>query len=134
MKNSNSSSSNGNAEYKIKPINWDSIEGQEFGGQAPIVNIEVGQAAGPFILLSKTTVSTEIGTAISYSASIDGQQVRLPLSATFVKAVDQAQLDTGDEFYIRRTEDVKGKTGRAKGQILQVYGIKVTKRAEHGEA
>jgi hypothetical protein len=120
------------SELKVKDISWDSIEGQEFGGQSPIVNIEPGQAAGPFILLSKTTVSTEIGTAISYAASYEGQQVRMPLSATFVKAVDQAQIDTGDEFYVRRTEDVKGKTGRAKGQTLQVYGIKVTKRADHG--
>ena len=58
----------------------------------------------------------------------------MPLSATFVKAVDQAQLDTGDEFYVRRTEDVKGKTGRAKGQTLMVYGIKVTKRIDHSVA
>ena len=115
---------------KVKAVEWDQIDGQEFGGQSPIIDIEVGQAAGPFILLSKTTVTTDIGTAISYTASYEGHQVRMPLSATFVKAVDQAQLDTGDEFFIRRTDDVKGKTGRAKGQILQVYGIKVTKRAE----
>lgn len=132
MKNNSKEASS--SELKVKDVSWDSIEGQEFGGQSPIINIEIGQAAGPFILLSKTTVSTDIGTAISYTASYDGQQVRMPLSATFVKAVDQAQLDTGDEFYVRRTEDVKGKTGRAKGQTLQVYGIKVTKRAEHGVA
>jgi len=117
---------------KVKTIEWDQVDGQEFGGQSPIIEIDPGQAAGPFILLSKTTVTTDIGTAISYTASYEGHQVRMPLSATFVKAVDQAQLETGDEFFIRRTEDVKGKTGRAKGQILQVYGIKVTKRAEQG--
>ena len=125
---------NSSSEIKVKDISWDSIEGQEFGGQSPIIQIEVGQAAGPFILLSKTTVATEIGTAISYTASYEGHQVRMPLSATFVKAVDQAQLDTGDEFYVRRTEDVKGKTGRAKGQTLMVYGIKVTKRIDHSVA
>ena len=117
---------------KVKSVEWDQIDGQEFGGQSPIIEIEVGQASGPYILLSKTTVSTEIGTAISYTASYEGHQVRMPLSATFVKAVDQAQLETGDEFFVRRTEDVKGKTGRAKCQILQVYGIKVTKRSEQG--
>jgi len=125
---------NSSSEIKVKDISWDSIEGQEFGGQSPIIQIEVGQAAGPFILLSKTTVATEIGTAISYTASYEGHQVRMPLSATFVKAVDQAQLDTGDEFYVRRTEDVKGKTGRAKGQTLMVYGIKVSKRIDHSVA
>lgn len=130
-KNKEASSS---SEIKVKDIAWDSIEGQEFGGQSPIIQIEVGQAAGPFILLSKTTVATEIGTAISYTATYEGHQVRMPLSATFVKAVDQAQLDTGDEFYVRRTEDVKGKTGRAKGQTLMVYGIKVTKRIDHSVA
>lgn len=111
-------------------IKWDTLKGHEFGGQAPILEMEVGDIVGPLTYSGKSTIVTEKGTAISHTAQLGDQQIRLPLSATFIRAVDQAALNSGDQFYVRRDEDVKGKTGKAKGQTLQVYCIKVTERDE----
>ena len=115
---------------KAAPIDWASIEGDVYGGQSPIIDIDAGDAAGPFVYTGKSTIATQQGTAVSHTATYEENQVRLPLSATFLKAMDQAGVSHGDTFYIKRDADVIGKTGRAKGQTLQVYAIKVTDRSE----
>jgi hypothetical protein len=112
-------------------IDFDAIDGIEFGGQSEILHINVDEAAGPFIYAGKNVIDTDIGKAVSHSAHNEaGEQVRMPLSATFIKAIDMANLGVGDAFYVKRYADVIGKTGRAKGQTLQVYSIKVVSRAD----
>jgi hypothetical protein len=111
-------------------IDFDAIDGIEFGGQSEILHIEKDEAAGPFTYAGKNVIDTDIGKAVSHSAHNEaGEQVRMPLSATFIKAVDMANLGIGDVFYVKRYEDVVGKNGRAKGQTLQVYSIKVVSRS-----
>lgn len=117
--------------YMADDSAWESAGGQEFGGKASVVTIDVGEVAGPFTYSNHVPMTTELGTVTVHQATTeDGEQVRLPISATFVKAVDQAQLQFGDTFLVRRFEDVEKKRGKGAGNAIPVYAIKVLSRAK----
>lgn len=108
---------------------WDEAEGQEFGGKSDVINILVGEIAGPFVYAGHQSMVTDLGEATVHIANTsDGESVRLPISATFVRAVDAAGLAFGDTFLVRRSDDVKKKKGKGAGNMIPVYAIKVTSR------
>ena len=115
--------------YVSSEAAWDEAPGQEFGGKAEVVNIQVGEIAGPFTYVGHTQMQTDLGAATVHQATTkEGEQVRLPISATFVKAVDQAALSFGDTFLVRRGEDVEKKRGKGAGSMIPVYALKVLER------
>ena len=111
---------------------WDNVEGQEFGGKADVVDIKIGEVAGPFVYLNHVPMETRLGNVTVHQATTeDGDTVRLPISATFVRAVDQAKLAFGDTFLVKRLDDVKKKQGKGAGNMIPVYAIKIL---SHGPA
>lgn len=120
--------------YMADAAAWDNDEGQEFGGKADVVKILVGEIAGPFTYLNHVSMETDLGKVTVHQATTeDKQQVRLPISATFVRAVDQADLKFGDVFLIKRSEDVEKKRGKGAGNDIPVFAIKVLKRGAGSE-
>lgn len=117
--------------YIASQADWDKAPGQEYGGQADILQINIGEIAGPFEYMGHQPMVMEGGKSVTVHIASDptGEQVRLPIAASFLRAVDQADLFRGDKFLIRRSENVKKKSGIGRGQDMQIYAIKPTVRA-----
>ena len=115
---------------------WEALEAPSYGGQSPILVIKVGQVVGPITFNSIKEVASgdrEGDTMTQTTGLLDGKTHRLPLSATVVRAVQDAQLQHGDGFWIMRHEDVIKEKGKGKGQAMGIYEIKVTDRAKKPE-
>lgn len=109
---------------------WDQQEGEEYGGQSEILLIQVGEVAGPFEYVGHQQMTTDLGdTTVHIGTDKDGETKRLPIQATFQRAVDQANLQRGDSFLIKREDDQIKKRGAGKDKPMAIYAIKVTKRA-----
>lgn len=125
---------NKNMKYVIDASKWDSMEGDIYGGQSDIVKIDVGQVAGPFTYVGNQKITTELGEVTAHTATApDGESVRLPIQATFLKALDQADIQRGDKFIIKRDADVTKQKGAGKGKPMAIYAVKVVERAEQDE-
>lgn len=110
---------------------WDEFSGQEFGGQAGILEIKEGEVAGVFAYTGHQQVTTDLGeTTVHTALDDDGAAWRLPIQATFLRAVDQAALRMGDKFAIKRYEDQIKKRGKGAGNKMAIYAIKVLERAK----
>lgn len=118
----------------ISAEKFDSLEGVEFGGKSEILNIAVGEVSGPVTYVGSQKMTTDLGEVNAHTGSINGESIRLPISATFLRAVEQAQLSRGDVFFLKREEDGQKKKGVGKGQTMQMYKIKVTERAPAARA
>lgn len=119
--------------YLMNAEEWDSAEGQEFGGSSGILDLKVGEVAGIFTYTGHQQINTELGeTTVHTALDEDGAQWRLPIQATFLRAVDQARLGMNDKFAVRRDEDVKKKRGKGAGNMMAIYAIKVIERAVIG--
>lgn len=117
--------------YVVDPNLWDQEKGMEYGGQAGILELEVGDVAGPFIYIGHQPMTLQGRNLTVHIASIglEGDNVRLPISASFTRAADQASLQRGDQFLIRRGDDTKKKAGVGAGQDMKIYSLKVTHRS-----
>lgn len=108
---------------------WDGASGQEFGGSADILQIEVGQVAGPLEYQGHQQITTDLGEATVHTASDEeGNQWRLPIQATFVRAIDQAGMRRGDKFLVKRMDDTIKKRGKGAGNPMSIYAIKIVER------
>ena len=109
---------------------WEKSSGPEFGGQADILSIQVGEVAGPFEYMGHQPMILEGNKQITVhlGATDDGETLRLPIAASFLRAIDQAEIMKGDKFLIRRFDDVKKKAGVGKGQSMNIFAIKVLVR------
>lgn len=114
---------------------WDASEGQEFGGASDILKLEVGQIAGPLIYQGHQQIETDLGVAtVHLAADEGGEQWRLPISATFIRCVDQAGLKPGDKFITRRMGDQLKKRGKGKDKPMAIFSLKVLERSKNGQA
>ncbi len=121
--------------YVLKDNDWDRADGQEYGGQSEILLMDVGEIAGKFTYVGKQAMATELGdTTVHTAVTANKEQVRLPISAAFLRSVDQAGIRQGDKFLIKRLDDVQKKSGKGKGQTMQIYAVKVTDRAPREQA
>jgi hypothetical protein len=111
---------------------FDSARGESFGGQSDILVIKENEAAGPFTYAGHQQMTTDLGeTTVHLGTLPDGKhQIRLPISATFLRAVDMAKLNPNDTFYVLREDDTIKKGGKGKGQSMPVYKVKVTSRVK----
>lgn len=109
---------------------WDEMAGQEFGGASGILDLKVGEVAGVFVYTGHQQVTTDLGeTTVHTGLDEEGNQWRLPIQATFLRAVDQARLGMGDKFAVKREEDQIKKRGKGAGNKMAIYAIKVVERA-----
>lgn len=114
---------------------WDAVETPEFGGQADIMALEVDEIGGPFEYVGHQPMRLEDkDVTVHIGLTTEGTNMRLPISASFLRAVDQAKLAPGDTFAIKRNDDVKKKNGKGKGNMMQIYSVKVLTKAASGPA
>jgi hypothetical protein len=114
--------------YIVDDSAW-TAAGEEFGGKSDILIIQVGEIAGPFNYVGHQQMTTELGETTVHLATLKDETMRLPIQATFIRAVDQAGLKRGDTFLIKRFEDQEKKRGKGAGNQMAIYGVKVLKRA-----
>lgn len=116
--------------YIKTPEAWDGMSGQEFGGASGILDLKVGEVAGVFVYTGHQQVTTDLGeTTVHTGLDEDNNQWRMPIQATFLRAVDQARLGMGDKFAVKRQEDQIKKRGKGAGNPMAIYAIKVLERA-----
>lgn len=107
---------------------WDQA-GEEYGGKSEILAIEEGEVAGPLAYVGHQQMTTELGeTTVHLGTNSDNELLRLPIQATFLRAVDQAALNRGDIFLVKRFADQEKKRGKGAGNQMAIYGLKVIKR------
>jgi len=118
-----------NRTYLLSPDDFDAQDGQEFGGESGLLILDEGECAGPFTYSGHSQIQTELGETTSHTAlTPEGDQVRLPIQATFLRAVDQARLGFGDTFAVKRCDDAIKKKGKGAGQAMAIYALKVITR------
>ena len=119
-------------EYLQAP-NFDEMKGDDFGGSSTILMLEVDEAAGPFTYVGHrlTDLGNNIKPADIHEAKDrEGGLWRMPIATNFQRNAEGANLQSGDTFLIKRLEDVEKKGGAGKGNMMQMYVIKVTARAK----
>lgn len=119
----------------MDPSEWDAAESPEYGGQADIMELAVGEIGGPFTYSGHQEMALEGNSkpvTVHIGITEDGNNMRLPIAASFLRAVDQAGIKPGDQFAIKRLDDVKKKAGVGKGTMMQIYSVKVLKKAASG--
>ena len=113
----------------MDPAAFDNIASVEYGGQHPILNIEVGDVAGPLTYEGHTSMTLNGKEVVVHLGSnAEAEMSRLPIAAAFCRAMDQAELGNGDTFAIKRLESVEKKAGLGKGNMMEIYSIKVISR------
>ena len=117
--------------YLSSQEDWDQEQSPEFGGQADILTLNIGEVAGPFEYMGHQPMVLEGNKSITVHLGMTstGETLRLPIAASFLRTIDQAEVVKGDKFLIRRSDDVAKKAGIGKGQMMQIYALKVTARA-----
>lgn len=112
---------------------WDAIETPEYGGQADIMALEEGEIGGPFTYVGHQPMRLDDkDVTVHIGQTEEGTNMRLPISASFLRSIDQAKLAPGDKFAVKRNEDVIKKNGKGKGNPMQIYSIKVLEKAATG--
>lgn len=115
-------------------IDFDALNGEASTGKGTILELEVGEVAGP---LSITRVLTGVyltdekdaKPCTTFDAKDEtGAPWRLPVGAIFTDKMTMLSVCKGDVVYIRREADVKKEKGRGKGAMMKDYSIKVVER------
>lgn len=116
--------------YLMAPQDWDDNDSPEYGGQSDILELEVGEIAGPLEYIGSTSMTLEGGEVTVHQAlTPNGDTVRCPISASFLRSFDQAAIQKGDKFAVKRNDDTTKKSGKGKGQAMHIYSVKVVERA-----
>lgn len=111
-------------------IDFHALQGEKFVG-LNVLNIEVGETDGPFVLDKIEMKPFGTGKAKKdlpqYSAFKGSTSVIMPISASFLKKAEEAKLAPGDTFYVNRDRNF---TSRDYGtENCKSYLIAVTARA-----
>jgi hypothetical protein len=122
---------------KVDSAMFDSTKGETFSG-LNILKLDKGEAAGPFVhlrvkegqILGKPRIDKKTGKderkpVDVYVATHDGREVRMPIAAAFTMKAKEANLQPGDVYLVRRSEDYTSDFGT----VCKGYELKVTARA-----
>lgn len=116
----------GKKTYLMDPGAWEQSDSVEYGGQSDILELEVGEIAGPLEYVGFQTMNLESGEVkVQLAVTPDKETLRCPISASFLRSFDQAGITIGDTFAIKRNEDTEKKGGKGKGQMMHIYSVKV---------
>jgi len=109
---------------------WDGADAAEHGGKAEVLEIAVGEITGEIEYTGSQEVDLGLGLTTSHNGVYQNETVRLPISASFTKALDTAGVSRGDKFLVKRYEDAIKKKGVGAGKTkMAIYGIKVVHKA-----
>lgn len=116
--------------YLMDANAFDNLDAAEYGGQSDVMDLKVGEVAGPLSYTGFSTITTDLGDATSHTAihTDTKESIRLPLAASFNKALDQASVNVGDIFAIKRNPDVMKKKGKGANRPMAIYSLKIIKR------
>lgn len=115
--------------YMADEAAWDA-DGEEFGGKADILILKVGEIAGPLTYVGHQKMTTSLGeTTVHLATNKEGETMRLPIQATFLRSIDQGGLVRGDTFLVKRFEDQIKKQGKGAGNPMAIYGVKIKTRS-----
>jgi hypothetical protein len=116
-------------EYLGGDADWDAEKAPEFGGQSEILVLKIGEVAKGLLYTGFNTSTIGDKPVQVHTANLaSGDPVRLPISASFTRALDQASVQVGDTIMVKRYEDATKKGGVGKGQNMAIYAIKVVKK------
>lgn len=116
--------------YYMSLEEFDKKPGEVFGGTG-YLQLQVGQAAGPFTYVKAKTESVNEefeDCVVHYATDPNGKEIRMPVQASFQYQAKDAGLKAGVKFAVARWPDQTGKKGRAKGKVLAIYRVKVLAR------
>ena len=117
--------------YLMNVEDWDNNPSPEFGGQSDILELEIGDVAGPLTYIGFTEMVLEGGAVKVHQAqTANGDTVRCPIAASFIRAFDQAGIQKGDTFATKRNGDAEKKSGKGKGTNMHIYSVKVLTKAQ----
>jgi hypothetical protein len=112
------------------PIDFDNLGGESFVG-LNLLDLDVGEADGPFVLAKIDPTVFGSGKAAKtidvYCANKGSTEIRMPISASFMVKVQEANLKIGDTFYVKRGKNFSSKAFGTDN--CKSYLLKVTKRA-----
>lgn len=127
------------SEQKFDPKDFDKAGGEVFGGSYPRLEILPGNVSDElqFVKWSKITIDDDKNPgqkkdlAVPVFSVVDSDTlVTGPIGAIFTKCWEEAKIQIGDVFRVKRYADVKKKTGAgANSSMMQVFGIRVYSRA-----
>lgn len=121
----------------IDAASFDSMQGETFAG-LNVLKLSPGQAAGPVTIknilfnqkLGKDSAAKKRKPVDVYVGEFNGSEVRLPVAASFVMKMKDANVGIGDVIALKREENYAtkhdGKNGDKRGQS---YILKVISRA-----
>lgn len=109
------------------------LSGEQFGGQSNYLQMKPGEMLAGFIhvKIEKDVKLTNTSDAIDIPVAIHPEtkeEIRMPASKVFRINVEKAGIKAGDEYAVARLPDTTKKTGKGKGNRMDVYSILVTKR------
>lgn len=120
--------------YMASDNAWEQA-GEEYGGQSEILMIEEGEVAGPLTYIGHQEMTTDLGdTTVHMATNTEGGAMRLPIQATFLRAIDQAGVHRGDTFLVRRDSDTIKARGKGQGKPMAIYAVKVISRVPQASA
>jgi hypothetical protein len=115
--------------YLMEDSAWEAQDSPEFGGQSAILELEVGEIAGPLVYVGSQEMALESGPVKVHMAQTPNKDViRCPIAAAFLRSFDQAGIQKGDTFAIKRYDDSTKKAGKGKGQSMHIFAVKVLKK------
>lgn len=116
---------------EVAPDAFDNIPGEVYGGTSDILMLEIGEAAGPLTYTGHREVDLGLGPVVLHEAKdSEGKAWRLPIAANFVRQLETANINRDDVFIVKRIEDAIKQRGKGKGNPMQMYVVKITKRAD----
>lgn len=119
--------------YVLDAAAFSGLGGRHFAG-LNIVNVEVGQAAGPFTLIEilkdqnlqkkkKLKKGEKPNLVDIYIADFNGTTIRMPASASFVMKAKESKLKVGDIFAIKRNQNYKNDFGNESSKSWELKVI-----------
>ena len=126
-------------EAKDSSFNFEQAEGELFGGSYARLELEPGDVSIPLVYRKDTEIplpdqdangneTTKMQTV--YVCELPNTElVTCPISAIFMKHFKEAKIVKGDEFRIKRYPNAVKKRGKGAGNQMQVFAVRVTKRA-----
>lgn len=117
---------------KVTADAFENTPGDTFGGTSEILVFGEEEAVGPLTYVGHRLTNLGNGLAdadIHEAKDADGATWRLPIATNFRRQAEGANLLPGDTFLIKRLKNEIKKNGVGKGGSMQMYQIKVTRRA-----